>query len=70
MADRNQFVIEMYLPYGSSLKETEKLADSLRSLIQEDDRVLAVTSFIGTTAPRFQASYAPQIPDPTLDNSS
>ncbi|MFY9364555.1 MAG: efflux RND transporter permease subunit, partial [Bacteroidales bacterium] len=64
MADRNQFVIEMYLPYGSSLKETEKLADSLRSLIQEDDRVLAVTSFIGTTAPRFQASYAPQIPGP------
>lgn len=64
MAERNQFVIELYLPYGSSLKETEKVADSLRNMIQEDDRVLAVTSFLGTTAPRFQASYAPQIPGP------
>ncbi len=64
MADRNQFVIEMYLPFGSSVKETEVVADSLRRMIQEDERVLAVTSFIGTSAPRFQGSYAPQIPGP------
>ncbi|NLA15420.1 MAG: efflux RND transporter permease subunit [Bacteroidales bacterium] len=64
MADRNQFVIEIYLPYGSSLKETECIADSLRMMIQDDERIHAITSFIGTSAPRFQASYTPQIPGP------
>ena len=64
MADRNQFVVEIYLPFGSSLGETEKLTDSLRRLMELDDRVLAITSFVGTTAPRFQASYTPQVPGP------
>ena len=62
MADRTQFVVEIYLPFGSALEDTEKISDSLRNMIQQDDRVLAVTSFIGTSAPRFQASYTPQIP--------
>ncbi|HBG53649.1 MAG TPA: AcrB/AcrD/AcrF family protein, partial [Rikenellaceae bacterium] len=64
MADRNQFVVEIYLPFGSSVGETEKLTDSLRRLMQQDERVLAITSFVGTSAPRFQASYTPQIPGP------
>jgi multidrug efflux pump subunit AcrB len=64
MADRNQFVVEIYLPFGSSLSETEKITDSLRRLMQQDDRVIAITSFVGTSAPRFQASYTPQIPGP------
>lgn len=66
MADRDQFVVEIYLPFGSSLKETGAVADSLRRLMQEDERVLAVTSFVGTSAPRFQASYTPQIPGPNF----
>lgn len=64
MADRNQFVVEIYLPFGSSVDETTQITDSLRRMMQQDERVLAITSFVGTSAPRFQASYAPQIPGP------
>ena len=62
MADRNQFVVEFYLPFGSSLEETGVVSDSLRRLIQTDKRVISVTSFVGQGSPRFQATYSPQMP--------
>lgn len=60
MAERNQFAVEIYLPTGSSLKQTEAIADSLEHIIRKDDRVVSVASFKGTASPRFQTSYAPQ----------
>ncbi|MBQ7180718.1 MAG: efflux RND transporter permease subunit [Bacteroidaceae bacterium] len=60
-ADRNQFAVEIYLPEGESLTHTEAIADSLRHILEQDERVLSVTSFIGCSSPRFQISYAPQV---------
>lgn len=60
-ADRDQFAVEIYLPHGRSIAETESVADSVCSLLRQDSRVKSVTSFIGCSSPRFQMSYAPQI---------
>ncbi len=60
--ERNQFAVEIYLPTGSSLKSTGKIVDSLESMLLKDHRVTNVTSFIGTSSPRFHTVYAPQMP--------
>jgi multidrug efflux pump subunit AcrB len=60
--ERNQFAVEVYLPTGASLKSTQKVVDSLESLLMNDKRVTNVTSFIGTSSPRFHTVYAPNMP--------
>ena len=40
---------------------TAAVSDSLYKLLSEDERILSVTSFIGTSSPRFQATYAPNL---------
>jgi multidrug efflux pump subunit AcrB/outer membrane protein TolC len=60
--ERNQFAVEVYLPTGSSLKRTQKVVDSLESILLKDKRVTNVTTFIGTSSPRFHTVYAPQMP--------
>lgn len=60
-ADRDQFAVEIYLPQGKSIAQTEIIADSIYGLLKNDKRVKSVTSFIGCSSPRFQMSYAPQM---------
>lgn len=60
--ERNQFAVEVYLPTGSSLENTAKIIDSLESVLIKDKRVTNVTSFIGTSSPRFHTMYAPNMP--------
>ena len=60
-ADRNQFAVEIFLPEGEGLDHTREIADSMRNVLQRDERVMSVTSFIGCSSPRFQVSYAPQM---------
>lgn len=63
--ERNQFAIEVYLPTGSSLESTEQVVDSLEKVLMKDKRVTNVTSFIGTSSPRFHTVYAPNMPSPS-----
>lgn len=60
--DRNQFAIEIYLPEGYTLQQTEFVADSLMQMLTKDSRVENVASFIGTSSPRFHTTYAPNFP--------
>ncbi|MDR2652612.1 MAG: efflux RND transporter permease subunit [Prevotellaceae bacterium] len=62
IADRDQFAVEIYLPQGSSLQTTEKVADSMRNILSADERITSITSFTGMASPRFQTSYAPNLP--------
>lgn len=62
IAERNQFAVEFYLPKGTALEQTAAVADSMEHILRKDKRVVSVTSFIGTSSPRFQTSYAPQLP--------
>lgn len=61
-ADRDQFAVEIFTPYGSSLVSTSAVADSVEHVLRRDPRVVSVTSFKGTSSPRFHSSYAPQMP--------
>ncbi len=61
-ADRDQFAVEILTPYGSSLSATSAVADSVEHVLRRDSRVVSVTSFKGTSSPRFHSSYAPQMP--------
>ena len=60
-ADRDQFAVEIFLPDGKGLAETNELADSVRHVLAKDERVTGITSFIGCSSPRFMDAYAPQI---------
>lgn len=64
--ERNQFAVEVYLPTGSSLTQTEAVVDSVEQLLLNDERVTKVTTFIGTSSPRFHTVYAPKMPAPNF----
>ena len=60
-ADRDQFAVEVFMPEGKGIKETQAIADSLRKVLQQDEDVVCITSFIGCSSPRFMVSYEPQM---------
>lgn len=64
-ADRNCFAVEIHLIDGSSINETETIADSLARIMETDPRITSITSFVGMSSPRFHATYAPQISKPS-----
>ncbi len=59
---RNQFAVEIYLPEGKSLEETDRVTKKVEETLQKDKRVKDVTAFIGTSSPRFHTTYAPNFP--------
>ncbi|MBR5729881.1 MAG: efflux RND transporter permease subunit [Prevotella sp.] len=61
-ADRDQFAVEIFLPEGKGIAETRQIADSLRQVMQRDEDVKCITSFVGCSSPRFMTCYAPQMP--------
>jgi len=60
--DREQFAVEVYLPEGSSLKQTENIIDTLENILLKDGRITNVASFIGNGSPRFHTVYTPHMP--------
>ena len=60
-ADRDQLAVEIFLPDGKGLKETEAVADSVYRVLRPDERITGITSFIGCSSPRFMDAYAPQM---------
>ena len=60
--ERNQFAVEVFLPTGASIESTAKVIDSLERVLMADERITNVTSFIGTSSPRFHTLYAPNMP--------
>ena len=60
-ADRDQFAVEIFLPDGKGLAETELIANSVQHVLEKDERITDITGFIGCSSPRFMDAYAPQI---------
>ena len=60
-ADRDQFAVEIFLPDGKGMAETELIADSVQHVLEKDDRITGITGFIGCSSPRFMDAYAPQM---------
>lgn len=59
---RNQLAVEIYLPEGRNLEETDAITRKIEAALQKDKRVKDVTAFIGTSSPRFHTTYAPNFP--------
>ena len=60
-ADRDQFAVEIFLPDGKGMAETELVADSVQHVLEKDERITGITGFIGYSSPRFMDAYAPQM---------
>lgn len=60
-AERDSFAVEIHLSAGNSLEATELITDSLSKMLQQDPRVVSITSFVGMSSPRFHITYAPQL---------
>ena len=63
-ADRDQLAVEIFLPDGKGMAETEVIADSVQTVLETDDRIKGITAFIGCSSPRFMDAYAPQMAGP------
>lgn len=61
-AARNFFAVEVYLESNATLSQTRQVTDSLEKMFLADKNVKSVTTFAGTSAPRFMATYAPMLP--------
>ena len=66
IAERNQFAVEIYLPQGSSLEQTEVVAKDLEKTLRTEETITSVTAFYGSGSPRFQTAYAPKIGGPNF----
>ncbi len=62
IAQRDQFAVEVFMPTGTTVKGTNLLTDSLEHEIRRIPGVVSVANFHGMSSPRFQTTYAPQIP--------
>ncbi|PAW92046.1 cation transporter [Mucilaginibacter sp. MD40] len=59
--ERNQFAIEVYLPSGYSLSQTDSVVKGMEKILAKDKRIINYTSFIGSSSPRFHMVYAPNL---------
>ena len=59
-ATRPQFMVDVFLPAGTHLRETEAFAGRVQSYIQGQPGVTHVTSFIGGGGLRFLLVYSPE----------
>lgn len=64
-AERECFAVEIHLQEGSTIQQTALVADSMARILQRDERVISVTSFVGQASPRFHATYTPQMAKPS-----
>ena len=60
-AERNQFAVDVMLPSGTDLHHTAAVADSLANILRQDPRVVNLTVFYGSGAPRFHATFIPSL---------
>jgi multidrug efflux pump subunit AcrB len=60
-ATRSQFMVDVFLPAGSHIRESEAFAGKVQQFIQRQPDVTHVTSFIGGGGLRFLLVYSPEM---------
>jgi multidrug efflux pump subunit AcrB/outer membrane protein TolC len=58
-ADRNEFILTLEMPKGSSLLETDRFTRKIESILLKDNRVKLFSSYVGRTTPIFFYSILP-----------
>jgi multidrug efflux pump subunit AcrB/outer membrane protein TolC len=62
LAERNQFVMDVWLPEGSRIEATDAAVRRIEAVLDSEPLISAYTSFLGASAPRFYYNVNPQIP--------
>jgi multidrug efflux pump subunit AcrB/outer membrane protein TolC len=62
LAERNQFVMDVWLPEGAKIEATDETVRRIESVLKQEQLVTAYTSFLGESAPRFYYNVNPQEP--------
>jgi multidrug efflux pump subunit AcrB/outer membrane protein TolC len=62
-AERDQFVIDVWLPEGWKVEATDSAVRRIEAALRNEKEVVNYTAFIGSSAPRFYYNVNPQLPD-------
>ncbi|WP_407315943.1 efflux RND transporter permease subunit [Pseudomonas sp. nanlin1] len=65
-SDRPEVLIEVQMPYGSSIEQTSAATAKIEAWLQKEQAAKIVTSYIGQGSPRFYLAMAPELPDPSF----
>jgi len=62
LAERDQFVMDVWLPEGSRIEATDAAIRNIEAVLRQKTEVRSYTSFLGASAPRFYYNVNPQPP--------
>ncbi len=62
LAERDQFVIDVWLPEGTRVEATDAALRRIESTLRKDPDVRECATFVGGSAPRFYYNVNPQLP--------
>ncbi len=62
-AERNQFVIDVWMPQGTRIEATDAVMQRIEKALGESKGVHHYATFVGQSAPRFYYNVNPQQPD-------
>ncbi|WP_282282650.1 efflux RND transporter permease subunit [Pseudomonas sp. PS02302] len=66
ISDRPELMVEVQMPYGTSISETERATTKVEAWLAQQADARIVTSYIGQGAPRFFLAMSPELPDPSF----
>jgi len=61
-AERNQFVVELWMPTGTKVEKTLESILKIENQIKDDKRVVSYATFSGMSAPRVYYNFSPEFP--------
>jgi multidrug efflux pump subunit AcrB len=65
-SDRPEVVVSVFLPQGSSVSQTDRIARRVEAELEQMNGVKSLSAYIGAGAPRFFISANPEQPDPAF----
>ena len=61
-AERNQFVVELWMPTGTQLSKTNEAILRVENAVKDDQRITSYATFTGQSAPRVYYNFSPEFP--------
>jgi len=65
-AERDQFVINVWMPSGTSVDQTDSVMRRIEVVLKSDSNIVSNAAFVGDGAPRFYYAYDPPVPSPNI----
>jgi multidrug efflux pump subunit AcrB/outer membrane protein TolC len=62
LAERNQFVMDVWLPEGTKIETTDATVRRIETVLRQEPLIKSYASFLGASAPRFYYNVNPQLP--------